>query len=289
MFTLENRYLKVDIHPKGAELQSIFNKDFQLEYIWGGDPAFWAKRSPILFPIVGSLKNDTYFFNNNSYRLSRHGFAREKEFMAELHLPEFISFLLKSDEDTQKNYPFEFEFRILYTLVESEIKVTYRIKNTSSYDMFFSVGGHPAFRLPLVEKTNYADYYLEFNEDETKPRWPISKDGLIEKEPVPLLSGTNLLPLNKDLFLKDALVLKYPTSSIVSVKSDKTEHGIDLNYSSFPYLGIWAAPHADFICIEPWCGIADAVNTDQQLIHKEGINQLAPEGIFERSWLLTLF
>jgi galactose mutarotase-like enzyme len=289
MFTLENRYLKVDIHPKGAELQSIFNKDFQLEYMWGGDPAFWAKRSPVLFPIVGSLKNDTFFYNNISYRLSRHGFAREKEFIAESHAPEFVSFLLKSDEDTLKNYPFEFEFRILYTLGENEIKTTYRVKNTSSEDMFFSVGGHPAFRLPLVDNTNYEDYYLEFNEDETKPRWPISKDGLIEKEPVPLLSGTNILPLNKELFLKDALVLKHPTSSIVSLKSDKTEHGLDFNFSGFPYLGIWAAPGADFICIEPWCGLADTVETDQLLIHKEGINQLAPKEIFERSWILTLF
>ena len=289
MFTLENRYLKIEIHPKGAELQSIFNKNFQLEYMWGADPAFWAKKSPVLFPIVGSLKNDTYFFNHNSYRLSRHGFAREKVFTAETQEPEFIGLLLKNDEDTLKNYPFEFEFRILYSLAGDELKLTYQVKNKSSYEMFFSVGGHPAFKLPLVGKTSYGDYYLEFNEEETKPRWPISKDGLLEKEPVPLLTQTNILPLTKEMFLKDALVLKHPTSSIVSLKSDKTEHGIDLNFSGFPYLGIWAAPQADFICIEPWCGIADAVDTDQQLIRKEGINRLAPDEIFERSWALILF
>ena len=155
--------------------------------------------------------------------------------------------------------------------------------------MFFSVGGHPAFRLPLVDGTGYEDYYLEFNEEETKPRWPISKDGLIEKKSVPLLRSTDRLPLSKSLFAKDALVLKFPTSSIVSLKSEKTEHGLDFNFSGFPYLGLWAAPGADFLCIEPWCGIADSVDTDQQLISKEGINKLPAAAVFEKSWLLSLF
>lgn len=289
MFSIENQHLKVLIHPKGAELQSIFNKDLQLEYLWNGDPAFWAKRSPVLFPVVGTLKNNTYFYNNTAYELGRHGFAREMEFEKESQQFDAIGFLLKSNGDTLKHFPFAFEFRITYQLEGYDLKTTYSVKNLSAGEMYFSVGGHPAFKLPLVEGTAYTDYYLEFNETETSPRWPISKDGLIEKQPQPLLQDTTVLPLSKELFFKDALVLKYPASSVVSLKSDKTAHGLDFDFSGFPFLGIWAAKNADFVCIEPWCGIADSVDTDQQLIHKEGIQQLAAGSVFERTWKASFF
>jgi galactose mutarotase-like enzyme len=289
MSSIENQHLKVLIHPKGAELQSIFNKDLQLEYLWNGDPAFWTKRSPVLFPIVGTLKNNTYFYNNTAYELGRHGFAREMEFEKEGQQFDAIGFLLKSNKGTLQHFPFAFEFRIHYLLEGYDLKTTYSIKNLSAGEMYFSVGGHPAFNLPLVEGTDYSDYYLEFNETETSPRWPISKDGLIEKEPEPLLQDTTVLPLSKELFFKDALVFKYPASSLVSLKSDKTAHGLDFDFSGFPYLGIWAAKNANFVCIEPWCGISDPVDTDQQFVHKEGIQQLAAGGIFERSWKVSFF
>jgi galactose mutarotase-like enzyme len=289
MFSIENRQLRVSIASLGAEIQQLYHKDHQLEYLWKGDPAFWSKRSPVLFPIVGSLKKDTFQYQDKSYTLGRHGFAREKEFRATQINDEAIVFLLTSDEETLKHFPFLFEFRVSYSLSANDLEVGYDVKNRGEGDMFFSVGGHPAFALPLVDETTYEDYYLEFNEDETKPRWPISKEGLIEKAPVPLLKGSNVLPLTKKLFLNDALVLKYPTSSIVSIKSEKTSHGVDLNFSGFPFLGIWAAANADFVCLEPWCGIADSVDSDMQLTDKEGINKLIPDGTFHRKWILTLF
>ena len=172
---------------------------------------------------------------------------------------------------------------------DNSLRVSYHVSNISSADMFFSVGGHPAFKVPLIGGTFYEDYYLEFNEEETTPRWPISKDGLIEKIPQPLLHQTNMLPLTKELFLKDAIVLKKPTSSVVTLRSDKTAHGFDFDFGDFPYLGIWAAKNADFVCIEPWCGIADSVDTNQQLIDKEGINKLSSGEIFERSWVAAFF
>jgi galactose mutarotase-like enzyme len=140
-----------------------------------------------------------------------------------------------------------------------------------------------------VEGTEYNDYYLEFNQEETAPRWPISKDGLIETTPVPALEHTNKLPLKKDLFFNDALVLKGMTSSIVNLRSNKTPHGITFDYPGFPYLGIWAAKNADFVCIEPWCGIADIVGAGQDLREKEGINELAPGEQFRRTWTVSLF
>jgi len=289
MFTIENNQLKVIIDTKGAELQSIFHKSFQLEYMWNADPAFWSKRSPVLFPIVGTVKDNKYLYDNKSYHLERHGFAREMEFAAYNQQVDFISFLLKSNETTLKNFPFAFEFRVSYQLHENSLKTTYHILNTSDHDIYFSVGGHPAFKLPLAEGTAYSDYYLEFDKNENLLRWPISAGGLIEKNPIPFLENTKILPLNKELFLQDALVFKHPASSSVSLRSKKTTHGLNFDFPGFPYLGIWAAKNADFVCIEPWCGIADSVDADQQLIHKEGIIQLETGKEFERSWEVRLF
>jgi galactose mutarotase-like enzyme len=289
MFIIENDLLKVTISAKGAEMQSIFHKTHQLEYMWSGDPAFWAKRSPILFPIVGTLKNDTYFYNDNAYKLGRHGFARDLEFEIESQTADSISFLLRNNGTTSQHFPFQFELIIKYSIEENELTVTYTVKNISKGDMYFSIGGHPAFKVPLVEGTEYADYFLEFNEDEILPRWPISPNGLIEKTPQSFLQNQRVLSLHKELFYKDALVFKHPASSIISLLSHKTKYGLHFNFSGFPYLGLWAAKNADFVCIEPWCGIADSVDSDQQIINKEGINKLSAGKIFERKWNVSFY
>jgi galactose mutarotase-like enzyme len=289
MFTIENPQIKAVVNAKGAELTQLFHKDHQLDYLWHGDPAVWGKHSPVLFPIVGTLKNNTYLYNGQSYQLPRHGFARDKQFAVEEHNGDTITFLLRHDAETMTVYPFAFEFRIRYTLFENSLAVAYEVLNTGKEDMYFSVGAHPAFKLPLVTGTTYTDYYLQFNQVETAPRWPISPDGLIEQTPLPLLEKTNRLNLSKDLFQKDALVLKGMGATIVTLGSDKTSHGFRFDYPGFPFLGIWAAKNADFVCIEPWCGIADPVTTDQQLVDKEGINKLTSCETFTRTWTVTVY
>jgi len=289
MFTIEDQQLRLSIHPKGAELQSIFHKTHQLEYMWGGDPAVWGKHSPLLFPIVGTLKANTYYFEGKPYSLPRHGFGRDREFTVESRTGDAITFLLRSDEETKAVYPFDFELRVIYRLTPRGFTTTYHVTNPTSGIIWFSVGAHPAFKVPLVPGTDYTDYYLEFDRSENAGRWPISKDGLIEKTPEPLFSNTAKLPLNKSLFARDALVLKHPASSAVTLRSDRTERGLRMDFPDFPFLGIWAAPGADFLCIEPWCGIADSVDSNQQWTEKEGINQLPGGGVFERTWTLTVF
>lgn len=336
MFYLEDPQLKVSIHPKGAELQSIYHKGYGQEYMWGGDPAFWGKHSPLLFPIVGTLKENTYYYMGKAYSLPRHGFARDREFQVERQETSSITFLLNSDAATRANFPFDFELRVTYRLISGEgsargggaasgggtvpgrgaasggatvpgggtvpdegtvsggvmtsgLTTTYSIKNPShKEDLWFSVGGHPAFKVPLAAGTAYTDYYLEFNKKENAPRWPITKDGLIGAVPQPLLQDTRVLPLTKELFAKDALVLMQFASDSMALRSGKTPRGLRIDFPGFPFLGIWAAPNADFVCIEPWCGVADNVETDQQLTEKEGINRLEPGGSFERTWTLTL-
>jgi galactose mutarotase-like enzyme len=196
--------------------------------------------------------------------------------------------VLKSDAESKAVYPFDFELRVIYKLLASGLTTTYRVDNPAATPLYFSVGGHPAFKIPIVPETTYTDYYLQFNQSENAPRWPISKDGLIETQPQPLLNNASTIPLKKELFAKDALVFKHPASSAVAIRSSKTERGVKLDFPGFPFLGIWAAPNADFVCLEPWCGIADSVDSDQQFTKKEGINVLAEGEEFERTWMLTV-
>jgi galactose mutarotase-like enzyme len=284
MYTIETDSLKVVIDPKGAELKSILHKHHHLEYMWSGDPAYWGKTSPVLFPIVGQLKDNTYLYKGKKYHLPRHGFARDKTFTVSPQDKQSISFTLQSDESTRAIYPFTFRFSIIYSVEGEDLTVRYVVENEGDETMLFSVGGHPAFRLPLVAGTDYDDYKLVFETAENTGRWPISKEGLIEQHPQPLFLHTRELPLTKDLFQKDAVVFKHLASQAVTIRSGKTPHGLTFYFPNFPYLGLWAAPGADFLCIEPWCGIADSVNTNQQLESKEGIIPLAAHGNFEAEW-----
>jgi galactose mutarotase-like enzyme len=288
MYIIENDLLRISLHAKGAELTGIYHKQLDLEYLWNGDPSFWSKQSPVLFPIVGALKENTYYYRNHPYQLPRHGFAREKDFAVIEQTDESITFSLVHDAETLVAYPFEFELRVMYSLQQSKLVVLYEIKNPMNTELYFSIGGHPAFAVPLVEATEYTDYFLEFSSSEMVKRWPVSPDGLIDKGAFPFLDGQRI-NLSKDLFLHDALVFKDLRSDSVSLRCTKHSHGLDFNFYGFPYMGIWAAKNADFVCIEPWCGIADSVDADQQLKNKEGINNLEGLGTFKREWTITLY
>ncbi|RYY55835.1 MAG: aldose 1-epimerase family protein [Chitinophagaceae bacterium] len=289
MPVIENEFLEVTIDPKGAELKKIFHKQLKLDYLWNADPAFWAKSSPVLFPVVGTLKKDTMYYDGKPYNMGRHGFARDSGFSVEKQEPSSVSFLLVSDKATLGKYPFDFEFRVYYELKDNALSVSYDVRNPSQAVMYFSVGAHPAFKIPLTDDEQYTDYYIEFEKPETAGRWLISPDGLIESSSTPLLAGSNRLPLEHSLFYRDAIVLKGLESAYLSLRNTKSTHGLRFDFPGFPYMGIWAARDADFVCIEPWCGIADSVGSDQQFISKEGINRLEAGGKFERTWTAAFF
>lgn len=288
MQIIENQFLKATINPLGAELVSLFNKENNTEYIWNADPAFWGKSSPVLFPIIGALKNNQYLYQGKTYTLPRHGFARERVFSVASQTESSIIFLLKQDEESLKVYPFDFEFRLIYTLLEKTLSVSYSVKNTGNSEMYFSVGGHPAFAVPLSEDSVYDDYYLEFNQTEDFPRWELADGGLIKKEATAFLENTNRLPLTKELFYQDALVFKHLQSTSVVLKADNSEKQLTFDFEGFPFLGIWAAKNANFVCIEPWCGIADSEIHEQDFTKKEGIEVLASDQIFLRTWSVSV-
>jgi galactose mutarotase-like enzyme len=288
-YSIENESLLVKIKSKGAELFSIINKHTRMEYMWGADPKFWAKSSPVLFPIVGAMKENKYIYEGKTYSLSRHGFARDEEFKLENQQKDVITLQLSGSPASKAKYPFDFELRITYHLDENSINTKYEVKNSGSKEMYFSLGAHPAFKVPLVKELTYEDYYLEFDNRENAGRWPITKEGLIQSSPEPLLNNSSKINLTRGLFAHDALVFKQLRSQSVSLKSDKDEHGLDFFFPDFPYLGIWAQPGADFVCIEPWCGIADSVNHNQELTTKEGIEKLSNNQLWSRTWSIDFF
>jgi galactose mutarotase-like enzyme len=286
---VHNDVLSVAIAEKGAELQSIINKDTGIEYMWNADPAYWSKKSPVLFPIVGGLKDNTYQYGGKAYNLNRHGFAREAAFTVTEHGRDTITFTLTESPETLERYPFKFIFSVKYTLAGNQLHVSYIVKNTDEKTLLFSVGGHPAFKVPVAEGTVFEDYYLQFSQEENAGRWPLSPGGQVETYSTPLLNNTNRLALTKQLFYEDALVFKHLASKGVAIVSDKTPHGLRVMFDGFPYLGIWNFKDADFVCIEPWCGIADSVNATGELEEKEGINQLHTGQVFEQTWSVELF
>lgn len=279
---LENDLLRVKIHPRGAELQSIFHKQFDLEYMWNGDPAHWAKHSPILFPFVGQLKDNTYLYKGKAYSLPRHGFAREMNFESSAVTDTTARFTLRSNDTTRANYPFDFELSILYKIEDNRVQAGYEVTNSGTEEMFFSIGAHPAFAVPLEKGRSFNEYKLVFSDSEHATRWPI-QDGMLTM-PTPFLKDEQVIKLSHELFYKDALVFKHLNSKTVSLQSSAAPHGLTMLIEGFPYLGIWSATDAPFVCIEPWCGIADSLYHNQQLKEKEGIIRLDAGATWLHGW-----
>jgi galactose mutarotase-like enzyme len=285
MIRLQNELLTVHVSSKGAELQAIHHRVHDIEYLWQGDPAYWAKRSPILFPIVGQLRGNAYQLGGRLYTMSRHGFARDLTFAVEAATDTAARFSLTDSDATRAQYPFSFQLLVTYTLEQDRLETCYEVVNTGEGEMYFSIGGHPAFRVPLTGGGEYEDYFLELEHPESAPRWEL-EDGLL-KRPVPFLHNTTRIPLTKELFYRDALVFKNLSSRHISIKSEATPHGLSLHFPDFPYFGIWAAADAPFVCLEPWDGIADAADHSGDFTQKEGILRLAPGHKYKRCWTVT--
>jgi galactose mutarotase-like enzyme len=288
MITLINEYITASISPKGAELQSLKSVLTGIEYMWGGDAAYWGKHSPVLFPIVGSLKSDTYYYDGKKYSLPRHGFAREKEFVADKISDAEAVFTLQQTEETLAVYPFAFTLKLRYTLDGPKISCTYEVENPSEKEMLFSVGAHPAFAVPMLAGSSYTDYYLQFSEPETLHRWKLD-NGLVENHSEVVETEKGRLALHPSLFYEDAIVLKHLQSNQITLACNVHAHGIHFTFNGFPFYGIWAAKDAPFLCLEPWCGIADSVDSNQQLTDKEGIVKLAANASWERVWGVEVF
>ena len=285
-YEIKNTFIKAKIKTFGAELNSLQklneNLDEDVEYIWQGNSKYWNRHSPILFPIVGRLLNDSYFYKNKKYHITQHGFARDKEFEVVNQEIDFIEFRLNSDEKTFELYPFLFELYISYKLVVSKLIVSYKVVNKNDDKMYFSIGAHPAFNWTFVENLDEKkeDYFLEFENIKETKRYFLNDKGLVYKDEK-LEINDNKFFLNEDLFKDDALVFNDTDIKIISLKNTKNNRFIKVDFENFPYLGIWSKPNGSpFICIEPWFGIADEVDTSSNLEDKRGIISLEKDEVF---------
>ncbi len=265
---ISNSIVSATVTNNGAELVSLYSNEFQREYIWEGNPEYWGKHSPILFPIVGTLKNNSYSYNRKSYVLSRHGFAREMVFNLIFKNETKAVFSLKANAETKKVYPFDFELQLAYSLSDAELTITYEIFNKGVEAMFFSIGGHPAFALP----NTFDQYRLGFEQNESLTSYELKND-LLSDDTRQIALDKNQLPLTYALFEKDALIFK----SLISKQIQIIENNrpiLNFSFTDFPNFGIWTKENAPFICLEPWVGYSDVLHTSGNLSDKEGIQLL---------------
>lgn len=279
-FLLKNNSIEIKVNSFGAELSSVKSVSNHLEYLWQADKSVWARHAPNLFPIVGKVKNNTYSYNNKHYELTQHGFARDNEFICIEETDSVLVFELVANEPLQKTYPFRFSFQVIYSLFNNTIKVTYRVFNLDNEVLYFSVGAHPAFNCPLTSNETFEDYELVFPNKDTLTINTL-KDGLISNDTKTLQLKNNRLTISTSLFDNDALVFANNQINEVCLQSTKTKKSITLKSTNWPYFGIWTKKQSNqFVCLEPWYGIADFEDTTQELTEKKGIIKLEEKQVF---------
>jgi galactose mutarotase-like enzyme len=284
--TIENNQLKATIAEHGAELTSLIVKKSNVEYLWQADPAHWGRHAPVLFPIVGKLKDDQYEYQGKSYKMGQHGFARDRDFTLSKKTDTSLVLSLKSDDESRSIYPFDFELRIAYTLSENEVRVSYQVVNPSTDVFYFSIGAHPAFNCPIEVGKQRSDYRLKFNSiEDTKVDY--LTNGLFAGATEVFQGDTLSLPENR--FDRDALVFKSLESNAVSLVDNDHKVWLTFEFDGFPYLGIWSKNSTSpFVCIEPWFGIADQASHNGDLTQKEGIMTLLGNTKFECSYSIKI-
>ena len=283
MITLKNDFLEVSLHPKGAEIHKIVGLKDNLNYMWKRDPIQWANSAPILFPFVGAVTNDTYRVDGKEYHLTQHGFARHNEFETKQVSDTEVIFTLYSNESIITQYPYLFELKVTYRLEESSLVCHICVNNIDSKDIYFGLGGHPAFACPLLEGESSNDYYIEFEQNETLNRKLINVEKrAMSYEVEPLFDNERRFFIRQALFNQDAVVVKNFKSEWVALRSLNHKKAIVFHMKGFEHLGIWAAKHVGgLIAIEPWCGHNDYVDFTGELKDKEGIRKLSPNQSFE--------
>jgi len=281
IISLSNDVISAQINTLGAELCSLKNTENK-DFIWEGDPAYWGKHSPVLFPIVGTLKNNTYTHNNKEYILTRHGFARDMEFELVDLTANTATFSIQSNSTTLASYPFQFELQIQYTLFHSTLEIAYKVINKDTTEIPFSIGAHPAFALP----GNFENYSLEFEKVEPL-EYTLLENDLVSTQTETIATNSNFVPLTHKLFERDALIFKKLESKSLTIV-EKEIPRLKVHFEDFPNLGIWTKVGAPFLCIEPWFGYSDTTETNDNLFEKEGIIVLKSTDTFQTKFCIEI-
>jgi len=273
---IKSESLCVDINPIGAELYSLHSFVTGSEYLWQGDPKFWERRAPVLFPIVGRLKDGSYTYDNKEYHLLPHGFAGNAEFDVIAKTENTVTFELTHSPETLAIYPFDFAFQVKFELSNNTLNTIYHVQSKNESDMWFSVGSHEAYRCPLHEGEGFEDYYVEFGKDDTYLCHTLSQNGLLTGKFFNVLENDRVLPLSYEIFEKnDSLVFENFQGGSIFLKSRKTKTYLEVGFGDATDLVLWTMPGAPYICIEAWNGLPDfEIPISKELCDKKGIIHL---------------
>ena len=288
MYVLKNDELEIEINAHGAELVRV-NRD-GVDYLWNGNPEFWGRTSPVLFPIVGAVADDTYFINGEKFELSQHGFARDMDFEIVSKTGEDIWFKITSTEETRIKYPFYFELIIGYKLDGASVVVMWEVVNSGDVRMPFSIGAHPAF---MTDPT-ISDYSLHMTDSRGIKTYVFDDvNGIVDVAAgkVQIIENLPFLPLSKDLFVEFPTLILEGESRIM-LCSYNHDREVEISFGGFPFVGIWspindAGAIAPFVCIEPWYGMADTSPLSGELAEKKGIELLEAGEKFTASYTMT--
>lgn len=285
---LENENIKLEISNFGAEIQQIVNKKNTKNYLWNGDSKFWGRKSPILFPFVGALKNKEYSYNGKKYPMGQHGFARDMEFNLIETNGKSVWYELKDNEQTKPKYPFKFTLRVGYELEKNKVKVKWMVQNNDTKIMYFSIGAHPAFVLP-VEKRE--ECFIKFD-NQNKLQNTALENGLANPNNTingEIITENGYLKIEKDLFKHDALIFENNQIKEISLcLPDKTEF-ITVSFDS-PLVGIWS-PYKEkcpFVCIEPWYGRCDSIDFEGELKDRQWQQELKAGETFDKEYEIEI-
>lgn len=286
---LENDTVLVTVKEHGAELASLRSKQTNLEYLWIGDAKYWGRQAPVLFPIVGRLKNDTYQVDQKNFTLGQHDFARDMDFTVVSQSQTKVVLELVANKETKKVYPYDFKLQLGYELSENGLLVSYRVNNPANETMYFGIGGHPAFRTPLSNDESFEDYQVSFASEASLPKIPLVA-GLTDIESATLAAPK--VAINRDVFKDDALIYdlgQKPTE--IKLQSQKSGHGVSLQTNDAKFMGVWSTYPKDgaFVCLEPWWGLADTVDSAGDFTNKYASNMLKPGETFTSQYQITVY
>lgn len=280
MIIIGDKKLTAQIDPLGAQLHSL--KLGSQEYLWQGDPSAWKRQAPVLFPFVGRLKDDQFMYQDRIYHLTQHGFARDQMFSVVQHNTHQVIFELRDSEQTRRVFPFSFILDITYTIQNGKLNVEYQVSNPSHEGtLIYAIGAHPGFNVPLEDGHQFSSMMVQFS-----PAKAYSRINLVAPGPYSDLNHpqridfTQPLNLSHDLFKNDAIVVNTNNAPVnVTVTDSEGKHGVEVDTFNNKFIGLWSPypAQAQLLCIEPWWGIADSVDSDGQLIHKAAMSRLAPE------------
>lgn len=291
-YKLENEKLVVKVADHGAELISIYDKKEERELIWQADPQYWNRHAPILFPNVGKHYQGVYRYEGKEYPAGQHGFARDKEFIQVGGEETWVTHRLCADEETRTNYPFDFCLEVTHRLEGDQLHVEWKVENQGENTMYFTIGGHPAFRLPIILGTEFEDYFLRFEEHVDRLNYvllDLESGTAMPEQRRPMALHQHCFRLRKEMFNKDALIFDEGQVQWVALALPDGSPYVALESRDFPNFGIWSKPGAPYVCLEPWCGRCDNQGFTGEISEKPGINTLKTGEIFEKSYDIIVY